>query len=280
MDALYYSNYCKHCQQMLQYLVKNGLSQKLNCLCIDKREKNPETGQIFIVLDRGTKLLLPPNVHSVPSLLLTSQNYRVLVGEEIYKYFAPKVMNENNEATGNNGEPAGYLIQNAANTLNVVSEQYTYYNMTPEELSGKGRGGMRQMHNYIPAEHSSYTIPTPEETYKSDKIGNVSMESLQQKRNEEILTVRPPMSIELDSIAGNVSNVRPPQGIPPPPSTNMNATNHYIQQGLSQQPMHQMMHNQSHQGQGYDPQRRTAPQYYNNTSATSQFGNSHYLVNI
>jgi hypothetical protein len=192
--------------------VKNSLSQKLNCLCIDKRTKDPHTGQTHIVLDRGTKVLLPPNVDSVPALLLVNEKYRVIVGQDIYQYLNPKVESQNNAATGNNGEPAGFLLGNTVQ--NVMSEQYTFYNMSPDELSSKGRGGMRQMHNYVPATMDSFKIPTPEETYKSDKIGEVSMDSLQQKRNQEILEVKPPMSLSIDSIGTNNTNVYAPSGPP------------------------------------------------------------------
>ena len=40
---------------------------------------------------------------------------------------------------------------NGSDGSNIVSEQFTYYNMTPEELSAKGKGGQRQMYNYVSA---------------------------------------------------------------------------------------------------------------------------------
>jgi hypothetical protein len=204
MDVLYYSNYCKHSQKLLQYLVKHGFNQTLNCLCIDQRTKDPTTGQTYLVLDRGTKVLFPPNIDSVPALLLITDKYRVVQGEDIYRHFQPIVANQNNLATGNNGEPSGFHLSNMSlGSLNVVSEQYTYYNMTPDELSSKGRGGQRQMHNYVPATLDTYTIPTPEETYKADKIGEVSMDSLQQKRNQEVLDTKTQVSMSLDSAVSN-----------------------------------------------------------------------------
>jgi hypothetical protein len=217
MDVVYYSNYCKHSQKLLQYLVKHGFKELLNFLCIDQRMKDPTSGQVYLVLDRGTKVLLPPNIESVPALLLATDKYRVLFGEDIYRHFQPIVANQNNLATGNNGEPTGFVLSGASSSgLNVVSEQYTYYNMTPDELSSKGRGGRRQMHNYVPATLDTYKIPTPEETYKADKIGEVSMDSLQQKRNQEVLETKTPMSTSIDSAVSNQSNpVYTPQGPPP-----------------------------------------------------------------
>ena len=70
MDNLYYSNYCKHSKKVLDFLSKSGLTEKLNCICIDKRKRNPSTNQTFVVLDDGKQVLLPPNLQSVPALLL------------------------------------------------------------------------------------------------------------------------------------------------------------------------------------------------------------------
>lgn len=215
MDVLYYSNYCKHCKKLLQYLAKNGLQNSMNCLCIDKRVKNQYTGQTFIVTERGAQILLPPNIQRVPSLLLVKNQYNIIIGDEIYNHFTPKVSHQNNLATGNNGEPFGYLFGSIPNFMNVVSEQYTYYNMSPDELSSKGRGGMRQMHNYVSAAHDYLNIPTPDETYKSDKIGNVSMETLQQQRNEEIVKLAPPPNAGVDALPNGYSPpIYTPQGPP------------------------------------------------------------------
>ena len=61
------------------------------------------------------------------------------------------------------------------------------YNMTPEELSAKGKGGMRQMYNYVSANQDTLFIQTPPDTYRPDKISNsVTIDTLQQQRNAEI----------------------------------------------------------------------------------------------
>jgi hypothetical protein len=52
-------------------------------------------------------------------------------------------------------------------------------------LSAKGNGGMRQLYNYATID-SDIRIDAPKEDYTPDKIGSVSLENLQQKRNTDI----------------------------------------------------------------------------------------------
>jgi hypothetical protein len=187
MDILFYSNYCKHSQKIIQYLAKNGFSDKINSICIDKRAKDPITNQMIITIENGKKMTLPPNIHSVPSLLLINDKYKVLLGEDIIEHFEPSVTLNNNEATNYNGEPVAFQLNGTNN--GIVSENYTFYKMTPDELGTKGNGGMRQMYNYVKATHDPNFINTPPDTYRPDKISNnITIDVLQQKRNEDINT--------------------------------------------------------------------------------------------
>jgi hypothetical protein len=59
--------------------------------------------------------------------------------------------------------------------------------MSPEELSSKGKGGMRQMNNYVSANLDTLVINTPPDTYRPDKLSNnVTIDNLQKMRNEEM----------------------------------------------------------------------------------------------
>ena len=192
MDILYYSNYCKHSQKIIQYLVKNRLNDKLNFICIDKRKRDPKTNQLQIILENGSVVVLPPNIQSVPALLLVKQNYQVILGDDIIKVFQKTVSDNTAVSTQNNGEPRGFVLSGSNNGMNIVSEQYTFYNMSPEELSAKGRGGMRNMHNYVNANHEYGFINTPNDDYKPDKLSNaVTVDTLQQKRNDELPPAKP-----------------------------------------------------------------------------------------
>jgi hypothetical protein len=142
---------------------------------------------MHIQMENGKKIMLPPNIHSVPALLVVKKNYNAIFGGEIIKYFEPAVMSKMKEANILNGEPVGTSLTGTTGNLNIVSEQYTLYDLTPEELSAKGRGGMRQMYNYVAASENTLSINTPPETYRPDKISsNVTLDTLQQQRNEEV----------------------------------------------------------------------------------------------
>jgi hypothetical protein len=175
MDTLYYSNFCKHSQEVINFIVKANLAETLNFLCIDKRRKDgPQT---IIVLENGKTVPMPPHVHSVPALVL-AKGYSVVYGADIARHF---------ETNGGKGlkhsetEPTGMSLGSA------MSEQYTFYNLSTEELSSKGSGGRRQMYNFVSANHTSSTISTPAETYRPDKVSkDVTIESLSQKRNTDM----------------------------------------------------------------------------------------------
>jgi hypothetical protein len=208
MDILYYSNFCKHSQKIIQFLSKGNLTGDLNFICIDKRTKDPRTNQLYIILENGKQVMLPPNIHNVPSLLLVNQNYRVISGEDIIKHFEPKIRKkiENlNENLG--GEPAAFMFTPSSNNNNIVSEQYTYYNATPEELSTKGNGGNRQMYNYVRADTDLNRINTPTDSYKPDKVsGEVTIDKLQQQRNNDLPKLNADMFMSGGTLSGAPQN--------------------------------------------------------------------------
>lgn len=185
MDILYYSNYCKHSQKILQFLVKGNLTDKINFVCVDNRYIDKLTHQTHIKMDNGKVVALPPNITCVPALLLVNQKYKTILGDDIIKNYEPDIQKNIMKATGFQGEPQAYHL--GGGSTNVVSEQYTFYNMSPDELSAKGKGNQRQMFNYISASHDNMFINTPPDTYRPDKVSNgVTIEKLMQQRNEEI----------------------------------------------------------------------------------------------
>ena len=186
MDTLYYSNYCKHSQRVLHFIVKGNLTEKLNFLCIDKREKDINNNQTYIVLENGKKVIMPPNIQSVPALLLVKNGYRVLLGDDIIQHFQSAANLETKKKMMNQYiEPIGTSLN--SNYMNVSSEQYSNYNLTPDELSAKGNGGRRQLYNYVSANEEIISIQTPPDTYQADKIDqDVTIDKIQQQRMDDV----------------------------------------------------------------------------------------------
>jgi len=184
-SILYYSNFCDKSKKILQTLAKSNIKEELHYLCIDKRVKG-STGSWYIVLENGEKIIMPPQVNRVPALLLMKQGHQVLYGDQILAHLQPRDTALNMAATNNNGEPSPFsLNHDCIGGFGVASDTFSYWDQTSEDLSAKGNGGMRQLYNYATID-SDIRINAPKEDYTPDKIGSVSLENLQQQRNNEI----------------------------------------------------------------------------------------------
>ena len=185
-SIIYYSNSCDRCKAVLTALSKSQVSNDIHFLCIDKRVKS-STGAVHIITESGEKVLLPPQVNRVPALLLLNKGHLVLYGEQILQHFQPKNVALNDHATGFNGEPNAFALgrESMGSGFGVASDNYSFLDQSPDELSAKGNGGMRQLYNYATIDLVD-KIETPPDTYSPDKVGSVSMEQLQQKRQSEI----------------------------------------------------------------------------------------------
>jgi len=181
-SVLYYSIFCKHCNELITNLSRTKSNKDIHFVCIDKREKHVD-GTVHIILDNGQKLLLPPNIRKVPAILLLHHGNRVLDGlKEIWHYLNPGEVKLANQATNNNGEPQAFSFCEMGNCL---SDNYSYLDMSAEELSAKGNGGLRMMHNYCTIAQNQ-TIATPPEDYEPDKVGQVDLGKLQMDRANEV----------------------------------------------------------------------------------------------
>lgn len=195
---LYYSNFCEPSQKLLKTITKTQNTNNIHFICIDKRVKESD-GKIYIVLQNGQKILMPDNVTRVPALLLLNQNYKVIYGDDIYKHLSPQVTQQVQQATRNNMEPINY--QDGFSSFSgfgggsVVSDNYSFLDQSDTELSVKGNGGIRQMHNYVSLNDSmnmsTMNLPTDDFNYKTDKIkeGEMSVEALQRRRDEELSNI-------------------------------------------------------------------------------------------
>ncbi len=186
-SILYYSNYCEHCKPLLQHISKiEEIKKNMHFINIDKRVKK-KNGDIFIVLENSQEIILPPTVKRVPSLLLLNNNHRVISGiDDITKYLEPVTQTQSVVATNNNGEPMAYSI---GSSNFITSDNFSFLDQDADSLLAKNDGGMRQQHHYATINYSS-TIDTPQDSYAPDKIGSVSIEQLQTKRNSEVVVKR------------------------------------------------------------------------------------------
>ena len=186
MDILYYSNYCKHSQRILQTLVKNNLGDKISFICIDKRSQDPKNGQTYIHLENGGKVIFPPNVHSVPTLLLIKDKYRAVLGDDILQHFHRDMKQMFTQAQPS-GDPAGFHISSFSGGCGITSEKFTSYNLSPDDLSAKSNSTNRPLYNYVSVKNDTLFINTPPDNYKPDKVStNVTVDTLQQKRMDEL----------------------------------------------------------------------------------------------
>ena len=179
---LYYSNYCEHSKKLLQSLSKTELSKDIHFICVDVREVKSD-GSIYIKL-QNQELILPKTITKVPALLLLNNNYQVLFGENIYEYFRPKQQQTQIQTTMNNLEPSAFALGTGQF---ISSDNYSFLDMDADQLSAKGNGGTRQMHNYYGLSNSEDKISTPStESFTTKDKNMISLEQIQQQRELEM----------------------------------------------------------------------------------------------
>ena len=76
----------------------------------------------------------------------------------------------------------------------IVSDNYSFLDQSDTDLSVKGNGGLRQIHNYVTLNDSmNLTMKLPMDDYenKTDKLkeGEMSVEALQRRREQELANI-------------------------------------------------------------------------------------------
>tara|TARA_X000000368_G_scaffold396513_1_gene364861 strand:- start:1642 stop:2211 length:570 start_codon:yes stop_codon:yes gene_type:complete len=184
-SVLYYSKYCENCKKLLYELGKTKIQKDIHFLSIDKRINRGNS--VYIILDNGNEIFMPPNIISVPTLLLLNKGNKLLVGDDVNNFFKPQIMGEKTQAVLSNMEPLAFSGYEMGTSM---SDCYSYLDQTPDEMNAKGEGGLRQMHSFVQLNHTD-RIETPPEDYEPDKVGQVDMGKLQAAREAEISA--PPM---------------------------------------------------------------------------------------
>lgn len=178
---LYYSNYCNHCKSILQQISRSNIKEGVHFICIDKRTQ--KNGATYVILE-NQEIFLPPNIVRVPSLLLLNRGNSVVEGDAVLSYIIEEKRVENIKATNNNGEPSAFGLNDFGT---IISDSYSFLDQSSDDLSAKGNGGMRQIHNYVSV-NQDMVIETPLENYKPNTISNngMSLEELQAKRDRDV----------------------------------------------------------------------------------------------
>jgi len=205
---LYYSKYCDVSKKYIQMLSKSNVQKDIHFICIDKRVKD-SNNKTYIILENGQKIILPENVTRVPALLLLTQGYQVLYGEQILQHLKPRQEVEVRQATQNNMEPMAFSFGGGFN--NIVSDQYSFLDTAPEDLEAKGNGGMRQMHNYVDL-NTAFSGQISQ--YDNNENFNTTIRGVQkvgedasnQQMDDRIKKMREERESDIRSITGN----RPP----------------------------------------------------------------------
>ena len=65
-SVLYYSKYCENFKKLLYEIGKTKAKKDIHFLSIDKRVQHGE--KMYIVLDNGKQIFMPPNIKKVPTL--------------------------------------------------------------------------------------------------------------------------------------------------------------------------------------------------------------------
>ena len=189
-SILYYSNFCEPCKSLLQLIAKTKLKEDLHFICIDKRVNDP-SGQVYLQLENNQRVILPPTVTKVPALLLLTEGHNVLFGDQIYEHLKPQEVVINHVETSGNGEPEAYSLDQ----MSSMSDAYSFWDQNAEDLSAKGSGGVRQMHNFVTLEQHNQ-IMTPPDDYEPDKVGNNGSKTLEQYEAEREKQVAAPLRRE------------------------------------------------------------------------------------
>tara|TARA_X000000368_G_scaffold170316_1_gene134373 strand:- start:603 stop:1178 length:576 start_codon:yes stop_codon:yes gene_type:complete len=173
---LYYSNYCKSCQEIIQDLAKSTEANSIHFINIDKRKKK-DNGYTYVILENGQELLLPPSITRVPALMLLNDNQKIIFGDDIKQYVIPRQnITPKQTMVQQNLEPTAFSL--GASMNNVMSDNYSFLDTKPDDLSAKGSAGLRQMHNYVDL-NSNMSIETPADDYKPNTIGNSNEDNLE-----------------------------------------------------------------------------------------------------
>jgi hypothetical protein len=181
---LYYSNHCNNCKDLLKELSGSEISKAIHFLCIDSRVQ--ENGNTYLVLPNGKRMILPPNIVRVPTLLSIQENGRLISGMEIKQYLKSRITESVKVATQEQMEPSAFSFSGGISS--IVSDNYSFLDMDASDLSAEGNGGMRQLHSYVSVnDMAAISAPAESQGTRQENSGKMpSVENLRQQREMDI----------------------------------------------------------------------------------------------
>jgi len=174
--VLFYSNRCEHCRAVLAQLSKLKVSEDTSFVCIDSRKT--VSGKSVAILGNGKQVPLPPNLTSVPALLMLEKNNALIVGDAVKAHLEREYSTTVSAAN----DPAAFSFSE----MSGLSDGYAYLDLSPEEMLAQGGGGARIMHSFA-ALSGVQSITTPQPTEDANpKLKSVNMEDILAKRASEV----------------------------------------------------------------------------------------------
>tara|TARA_A100001015_G_C14664429_1_gene584338 strand:- start:45 stop:581 length:537 start_codon:yes stop_codon:yes gene_type:complete len=163
----YYSRYCNNCSSILSLFSKIKDKSQFSFVCIDKRASM--NNEIYAQVN-GKLIQLPKSLSHVPAILI-----------EDNLIFGNKALEKVQQFTKKESavdEPSCYSL----NQLSQYSDNYSFLDQDSEEMSAKGSGGLRQIHNFSLLS-GSVSINTPEIASSGGKVTEGDLEKYKRERD-------------------------------------------------------------------------------------------------
>jgi hypothetical protein len=185
---LYYSNFCKHSMKILEELNRSNMRDKINYINVDKRTM--KDNHVYVLAPNGKYFPLPPMIDRVPVLLVKNAQNTIdaIRGASIIQYIKPQASNIHEERVMVSSEPNPYCFSSDnAGASGVVTDSFSYCDLSPNELKAQGNGGMSQMYNYAPVDYTDRIHPTAHALPSTrDSKAFPSMDEIQQRRRSDV----------------------------------------------------------------------------------------------
>ena len=158
-DLLFYSNFCEHCNNLINLMIKKNVRSSFILVCIDKRD-----------------LKIPSFVDRVPTILTTKKD--IYTDDSLYKYVDSKITKQNTQTE----DVCSFMFGSALN-----SSQYTFISSDGNSYECDNDMGtdMLQSTNFVPVGLEQMIAPKEEENGKGSKIDPAFLEQYVNSRKSD-----------------------------------------------------------------------------------------------